>query len=160
MSTPASTFTQPSAFRIGDVVDATWRDGEVTRGTVVGLDPTWHDDFHIAWADGNRDTLPRALEHCEIAVVSRVVVRQPAAAQPETRVHLEAVVADLLATAAQPSVYDGRLVTARECAALAAFVQDLCDMHDEQAIDLALWPTAAEFARHYLFELDENGDPL
>lgn len=150
--------TSPSGFRIGDVVDATWRDGETTRGTVVGLDPTWHDDFHVAWADGNRDTLCRALELCEVRIVSRVVERPADQPDVETRVHFEAVVADLREVVDGP--FDGRLLASREALALAAFLQDLCDMHDEQAIDLALWPTAGAFARHYLFELDENGAPL
>lgn len=154
------TTTNPT-YRPGDVVDATWRDGEVTRGVVVGYPDTKQGDLHLEWVTGETERLASALELADLRVVLNIsdVRAREVVPAVETRVHLEQVVADLTAVASDPTTLAG-VLTVRECRALAGFLQDLCDMHDEQAIDLALWPTAAEFARHYLFELDENGDPL
>lgn len=143
-----------SAWKAGDVVVGTFSDGEQVRGLVVGTDP---ERLHVAWVDGHEERLPDAERVAELRAL-RVIDRPAATFEPSTRVHVEAVVADLLEVPDGP--FDGRLMTGPDCAALAGFLQDLCDMHDEQAIDLALWPTAGAFARRYLFELDENGAPL
>ena len=73
------------------------------------------------------------------------------------RVLVEAVADDLNHSAL--AAYDGRHLDDGECTTLAAFLLDLCDMHDEQAIDLEKWPTLAGFANRYLFEVCADGSP-
>lgn len=145
---------EPRAWRAGDVVVGAFVDGEQVRGMVVGTDP---ERLHVAWVDGHEERLPDAERVAELRVL-RVIDRPVASPEFGTRVHVEAVVADLLTAGAPGHV--GLVLDPGQCVALAGFLQDLCDMHDEQAIDLALWPTAGAFARRYLFELDENGAPL
>lgn len=64
------------------------------------------------------------------------------------RVLAEGVADDLTHSAG--AAYDGRHLDDRECTALAEFLSDLCDMHDEKAIDLELWPTLGAFVNRYL----------
>jgi len=67
---------------------------------------------------------------------------------PTVRELLDDVVNDLIVTVG--GGHAGHELSLPTVQALAAFLTDLGDMHDEQAIDVEMWPTLAGFVGAYI----------